>query len=455
MPKRQICSDQRQPHLQTGHRPGHAHAVSRPNPLQLFHRANPSHLARRTNHIAATTNICGASHKTCKYTINENHYHLYLAMEFLRFLVRPLVTTVFSFTVVVVHAQTTVTDLAGRQVRIPARVERILLGESRLLPALAILEGDPSQRLVAMMGDMERVDPASYAQWRTRFPGLDDIARIGRSDAKSFSDERALALRPQVAIFTLGGGHTPGERDRETLARLEAANIAVVFVDFRRDPLRNTPRSMELLGKVLGKNQRAADFNHYWKQQLDIVSKRLQKKQTTGPTVFLENRVGLATACCETMTGLLGKVLDAAGGQNMAKGLLPGEYGLINPELLIARQPQIYIGTGIGSTQTLHSAPQRIALGAGVTPELARKSLLHALRRPQLQSLQAVRHKRAYAIWHHFYNSPFNVVALQVMAKWMHPDLFADIDPQQTLREMYRRFQPLPLNGTYWIDAGH
>ena len=148
----------------------------------------------------------------------------------------------------------TVTDLAGRSVTVPAKVERILLGEGRLLPALGVFERqDVARRLVGMMGDYETLDAAGYAQWRSRFPHLDKVPRVGRNHSGSFSDEQAIALRPQLAILGLAGGHGPSKNDRETLARLEAAGVAVVFVDFRHDPLKNTTRSMELLGTVLGK----------------------------------------------------------------------------------------------------------------------------------------------------------------------------------------------------------
>ncbi|MEY4561097.1 MAG: hypothetical protein RLZZ618_374, partial [Pseudomonadota bacterium] len=42
------------------------------------------------------------------------------------------------------------------------------------------------------------------------------------------------------------------------------------------------------------------------------------------------------------------------------------------------------------------------------------------------------------------------VVAVQAMAKWLHPTLFADLDPRQTLQEMHTRFQPIELQGEYW-----
>ncbi len=44
------------------------------------------------------------------------------------------------------------------------------------------------------------------------------------------------------------------------------------------------------------------------------------------------------------------------------------------------------------------------------------------------------------------------VVAVQVLAQWLHPDHFADLDPAATLREMTTRFQPLPLDGVFWTQ---
>lgn len=349
----------------------------------------------------------------------------------------------------------TITDLSGRQVSIPAKVERILLGEGRLLPVIGMLEpSDPARRLVAMMGDYESLDPSGYAQWRRRFPQLDKVPRVGRSGSATFSDEQAIALRPQVAIFSLAGGHGPSKGDREIQSRLEAAGVAIVFVDFRQDPLKNTPVSIELLGKVMGTQARANAFAREWRTALARVTGQLQGANATArpPTVFLENRVGLSDECCSTMVGLVGVLLDAAGGANVAKGLIPGEHGTLNPELLLARQPQIYIGTAIGSVATRTQTPERIILGADATPAAARETLRHALQRRFIGQLQAARPGHAHAIWHHFYNSPFNVVAVQVMAKWFYPERFKDLDPHATLQSLYQRYMPIPLEGLYWVS---
>ena len=40
--------------------------------------------------------------------------------------------------------------------------------------------------------------------------------------------------------------------------------------------------------------------------------------------------------------------------------------------------------------------------------------------------------KRFYSIYHQFYTSPAHLVALQVFAKWLYPQTFADLDPDAT-----------------------
>ena len=344
-----------------------------------------------------------------------------------------------------------VTDLAGRTVSVPATVERVILGEGRYVPVLAILDrDDPTRRVVGQMGEFQLLDPGTFAQYRERFPRLAELAPVGRVSADSFNVAQAIALQPDVAIFGLEG-HGPSPKASETIAQLEAVGIAVLFIDFRRDPLKNTPRSIALLGTVLGREAEAAEFTAFYKAELKRVTDRLASVAAR-PTVFLESRVGLNDQCCETMVkGMMGRFIDAAGGTNVAADLVPGEVGTVNVEHLLTREPHVYIGTAAGALATMDKTPNRIVLGAGVTPELARASLERATRRTGIAELAAVREKRAFAVWHHFYNSPFNVAAVQALASWLHPQVFADLDPQETLRTLYARFQPIPLNGTYWI----
>ncbi|MFC5420936.1 ABC transporter substrate-binding protein [Bosea eneae] len=367
-------------------------------------------------------------------------------------MLRALLSGLVLFAAVAVTEAREVTDLAGRTVTVPDTVERIIIGEGRYVPALAILDrDDPVGRVVGMMGDYEAVDPASYARYRERFPKIAGIARIGRAAKESFSLEKAIALRPQVAIFGLGG-HGPDTRSGEVIAALEKTGTAIVFIDFRSDPLVNTPKSLELLGQVLGREKEAAEFLAAWRKALKEVEDRLKQAKPAPVGVFVESRVGLDVSCCETMTrGMIGRFVTAAGGFNVAEAMVPGEAGTVSLEWLLAHPPQVYVGTAIGGTASAESKPW-LALGAGVSTEVAQASLKRSMARTGISQLEAVRLGRAHAVWHHFYNSPFNVAAVQAFAKWLHPALFADLDPEGLLHQLHQRFQPFPIDGVYWTS---
>ncbi len=65
----------------------------------------------------------------------------------------------------------TVTDIAGREVTLPEKTDRILLGEGRLFYAVSLLEGQkPVDRIVGWQGDFRKLDTQTYAEYRKKFP---------------------------------------------------------------------------------------------------------------------------------------------------------------------------------------------------------------------------------------------------------------------------------------------
>lgn len=349
-------------------------------------------------------------------------------------------------------AERTLVDVAGRTVTVPDQVDRILLGEGRFIPALGILLENPVSPVVATLGDFERFDAPSYAQYRERFPEIDAIPRVGVASADSFNLEQAITMQPQVALFALQG-HGPSLDNTALIRRLEASGIPVVFIDFRKAPLENTLPSIEVLGQLLNRPEQARAFSAFYREAMAQVKNALPGDADQHPRVFLHSRVGLTDQCCETMAhGMLGNFVDEAGGRNMAKPLLPGVSGVLNPELLLSEPPEVYVATAIGSETAPGQYRSSVALGPGTSIGFARHSLAQAIEQQKLTSLTPVRTGRAHGIWHHFYNHPFNVVAVQVFARWLHPQQTRELDPGQTLATLFQRFQPVPLDGTYWVD---
>nr|WP_305790491.1 ABC transporter substrate-binding protein [Pantoea sp. 1.19] len=346
----------------------------------------------------------------------------------------------------------TVTDIAGREVTVPSHVQRILLGEGRLFYAVALLEGQqPLARIVGWQGDFRRLDTQTYAAYRAKFPAIDAIPLIGNTTADSISPEKVLTLRPDIAIFGLSGGHGPG-KDSELVQQLERAGVPVVFVDFRANPLKNTLPSMRLLGKVLQREAEADKYVRFYQQSLARITDytgTLTPAQK--PSVFIELRAAALPECCGTAgKGNMGDFIDLAGGRNLARDLLPGPLGTVNLEQVLSMDPDVYIASGAKAPQ----APgPGVALGAAVNAADAQRSLDTVLARPGIRELRAVRDGNSYAIWHNFYNSPYNILAIQAFARWFHPQAFADLDINETQARLYREFLAIPPSGTWWIAA--
>ena len=43
-------------------------------------------------------------------------------------------------------------------------------------------------------------------------------------------------------------------------------------------------------------------------------------------------------------------------------------------------------------------------------------------------------------------------MAVQQIAKWLHPERFRDLDPGATLAELHARFLPVPYEPGYWTS---
>lgn len=343
----------------------------------------------------------------------------------------------------------TVKDIAGRTVTVPDSPQRVILGEGRLFYAMALLEGKkPFARLAGWQGDFRRLDPQTYAAYRKHYPEIDAIPLIGATSEDTVSAEKILSLRPDVAIFSLSG-HGPGVKNPmiETLTR---AGVPVVFVDFRDKPLENTLPSLKLMGKVLKRDAEAARFSTFYTEHLNRLKTRLAKLPTASkPLVFLDLRAGSMDAPTSAGKGSLGEFVELAGGRNLASALLPTPLGQVNIEQVLASRPTRYLATGAGAA----NATSGVKLGAGIDLASARASLKATGMRDQLKGLEAARTGPTFGLWHHFYVSPYHIAGLEAVAKWLHPELFKDVNPDASWRDLHKRFLTIEATGTYWVNG--
>jgi iron complex transport system substrate-binding protein len=365
-----------------------------------------------------------------------------------------LLFLLLSFNVSFIVEAQTITDILGREVEINDQVDKVILGEGRFLAAFGVLDiNNPLSRVAGMLNEFRKFDPASFEKYKETYPEIDSIPAFGQTSEDTVSIEKIISLKPDVAIFGVEG-HGPKARSKVIIDTLEAVGIPVVFIDFRQQPLKNTPKSIEIIGQILGHEKQAEQYSSFYEAELEKITDRLADNETSCPTVLLEIRVGLGEECCMTISkGMLADMIEQAGACNIAKDVLPGVAGLLNLEYVITTAPDVYIGTAVGSTKGSMAGKGRIVLGAGIDEVTARSSLEDVLQRAGINSLPAVQNKRAHAIWHHFYNSPLNLYAFQQFAKWFHPELFEDIDPENTLEKLLTLFEPVDLSGVYAVSV--
>lgn len=342
-----------------------------------------------------------------------------------------------------------VTDIAGRKVEVPAKVERILLGEGRLFYAYALLEGkQPFARLAGWQGDFRYLDPQTYGQYKAKFPEIDRIPLIGKTNEESVSAEKVLTLKPDIAIFSVSG-HGPS-LDNPIVKQLAAARVPVVFVDFRLKPMENSIPSLRIMGRALHREATAERFIRFYQEQLRAVTGPAAAiPEAQRPKVFLDVRAAMFDHVASAGKGSLGEMVDVAGGRNIGDTLLPIALGEVNMEKVLAMSPSVYIATGAGAP----GARTGLKFGAGVSPAMAREALQRTAQRGQLGALAAVRNGNVHGAWHHFYNTPYHVVLIQQFAKWLHPARFAGLDPQATWVKMHKEFLAIEPQGTYWIGG--
>ncbi|MDQ0321025.1 iron complex transport system substrate-binding protein [Pararhizobium capsulatum DSM 1112] len=339
----------------------------------------------------------------------------------------------------------TVTDAMGRSVTIKAKPKAILLGSGFNLIALSLIDPDPVSLLAGWSGDMKGDNPEIYTDFVEKFPKLADVPIIGNGTGEGLSMETILTLNADLAIMANWQAET--ELGKRAMEYMESTGVPVVVVDFNSDALRNTPDNMRLLGRILERDEQANAFADFYEQHLKTITDRVAAHPEPGPTVLMDAFPNPDRCCYAYGVGGLGEFIAITGSRNIADKNLPRQGGTVSSEFLIGADPEVYIATASpGGTYSVFS------VGPGVDPEEARRTLGEAVKNPILANLKGVQEGRVHGLWNFFNAVPLNILAAEAFAHWLRPDIFADVDPDDSLKEINERFAAVPFRGAYWIS---
>ncbi len=309
-----------------------------------------------------------------------------------------------------------ITDTRGRVVEVPCPPQRIVVCNSYVAEVLCVLEA--SDRVVGAPKDM------------LSFPILDQKLKHTSDVGAMFTPnaEQVLALKPDL-VFAWS------TTKEEIVDQLQKAGVPVVLLDCSRfDKL---AREIEIVGKIMAREERAAElvaFINKYHREIEKRTKDLPEKDR--PSVYWESMSDYSTC---TPGSSDWQILEVAGGKSIFED--KNSQSKVSPEWVVTKNPQVIIkcpGTG------------KIPSGYGVSDAALKKQREDILSRTELKDTEAIKSGKVFVLSRRAASGPQTVIGLVYVAKWLHPQLFLDMDPEAIQRELIERYYHMSYAGGTW-----
>jgi ABC-type Fe3+-hydroxamate transport system substrate-binding protein len=351
---------------------------------------------------------------------------------------------IVSFSTSVQAATRTITDALGRKVEVKNNVERVVINFNfEEFTAIAGVEN--WAKVVGMSRSLwEGWRPAIFSRYQAVIPNLAAMPEVGNTEENSLSAEKIIALKPDVFFVAEWGFKALGPAE----AQLKAAGIPIVVIDYNAQILERHLASTRAIGAVMGTPQRAEELATLYERNFNDVQARIARSKVAPQKVYVElGQAGAATYGNSYSNTMWGKIITTLKAVNIADGKLPGPWGPLNPETVLAENPDLIFIAG----SSWINRPLAVKTGYDATPEITRASLLSYAQRPGWSNLKAGQKGQIFAIEHGLCRTLFDFVAYQYIAKQLYPDVFADVDPEANFKAYHARYLPVAYSGTWMI----
>ncbi|WP_343344363.1 ABC transporter substrate-binding protein [Terrisporobacter petrolearius] len=247
--------------------------------------------------------------------------------------------------------EVTITDHAGREVKVTGNYEKIVSGyyiSTSMLVSLGL-----NDKLVGIESKAEK-----RPLYKLAAKELLELPKVGT--AKDFDLEGCIALKPDLVILP--------KKLTEQAKTLSDAGITVIVINPENEKL--LKESIEMVATATGTTEKAKKLLSYYDEQYDKLEK-LTKDSKEKPSVYLAGTSDILTVASGKM--YQNSVIEKAGGVNVAKDLTDDQWAKISYEQLLKYNPDMIV----------------------IIPE-AEFTKEDVLKDPQLANLNAVKNKAVY-----------------------------------------------------------
>ena len=338
-------------------------------------------------------------------------------------------------------AASPITDALGRAVALKSPAERIVLGFNyEEFTAIAGIAG--WDRVVGFSRTLwSDWRSSAFTRYSAAIPRVAGLPDVGNTDDGSFSQEKLLSLRPDLVVLPQWAFVTLGQQ----VAQLEALGIPVMVIDYNAQIPKLHVASTRALGLASGNAERGEALARLYLDKLGDIQRRATAAGMH-PRAYVELGQGGADVVGNTYTtSMWGRILGLIGATNIATGKVPAAWGPLNPEYVLAADPQaIFIA---GSSWV--NRPAAVLTGFDADIATTRARLAPYARRQGWAGLSAIKDGQLFAIEHGLCRALFDYTAIQFIAKSIYPAQFTDIDPVAELRGYHEQFLPVKFEGTW------
>ena len=343
-----------------------------------------------------------------------------------------------------------ITDVTGRTVTLKKPAERVVLqwsGAGGPFFTISALMGKDTPKVIAGMDtSLQDYRADMWKHFTAEMPELAKIPVVGTVGDKTFNAEQVVALNPDVIFIPVD---LKDQYESDAKAKMDAAGIQTIYIDYHAEKLESHQKSIEAIGKALGKEERAAEINKFYTERVTRVLDRVSKINKPKPTVYLEVGMNGPEEFGNSFSSNYswGALATMAGADVITKDVIK-KTSPINPEFILEKNPDIIMIMG----SYWPKKPTSMRLGFEAT-EASSQELLKAFttERQGWSDLKAVENKQVYSAHHGLPREVFDAAVFEYLAKTFYPEEFADVDPEATLKEFYDKFLPYSYSGIWFI----
>lgn len=343
-----------------------------------------------------------------------------------------------------------ITDVTGRTVTLKKPAERVVLqwsGAGGPFFTISALMGKDTPKVIAGMDtSLQDYRADMWKHFTTEMPELAKIPVVGTIGDKTFNAEQVVALNPDVIFIPVD---LKDQYESDAKAKMDAAGIQTIYIDYHAEKLESHQKSIEAIGKALGKEERAAEISKFYTDRVTRVLDRVSKINKPKPTVYLEVGMNGPEEFGNSFSSNYswGALATMAGADVITKDVIK-KTSPINPEFILEKNPDIIMIMG----SYWPKKPTSMRLGFEAT-EASSQELLKAFttERQGWSELKAVENKQVYSAHHGLPREVFDAAVFEYLAKTFYPEEFADVDPEATLKEFYDKFLPFSYSGIWFM----